>query len=58
MSRDELWDKFSDCAGRVLAAEGIRPLFEMLARFREVERIGDVTALIARAATRPVRAAE
>ncbi len=47
MSRDELWAKFEDCAGRVLAPSRARPLFEALERLDGVAHLADLTAMIA-----------
>ena len=47
MSRDELWDKFEDCAGRALPKDRIMPLFEMLENFESVTAVADLTAAIA-----------
>ena len=47
MSRDELWEKFEDCAGRALPKDRIMPLFEMLENFESVTAVADLTAAIA-----------
>jgi 2-methylcitrate dehydratase PrpD len=43
MSRDELLAKFEDCAGRVLPANGILPVFEQLENFEGLSTITDLT---------------
>jgi hypothetical protein len=45
MSREELFDKFADCAGRVLPADRAAALFERLERLETVTDLGDVTRL-------------
>jgi len=47
MSRDELWEKFEDCAGRALPKDRIMPLFEMLENFESLNAVADLTAAIA-----------
>lgn len=47
MSRDELWQKFNDCAGRALPDGRILPLFEMLEGFEGLNKITDLTNAIA-----------
>jgi 2-methylcitrate dehydratase PrpD len=46
MSRDEMWDKFEDCAQRTLPTERIAPLFEMLQRFDAIADINQLTSLL------------
>jgi 2-methylcitrate dehydratase PrpD len=58
MTRDEMWDKFSDCASRVLATDRIPRLFEQLNTFRKLSGISAVTEAIERAWTRKAAAAE
>ncbi|HVC59945.1 MAG TPA: MmgE/PrpD family protein [Acetobacteraceae bacterium] len=58
MTREELWEKFSDCAQRALPRPQIAPLFEQLARIVEVENVAELTRLMeVLAATRPAQAA-
>ncbi|MFQ5764176.1 MAG: MmgE/PrpD family protein [Rhodospirillales bacterium] len=47
MSRDELWAKFEDCAGRALPENRIRPLFETLERFETLKSMTALTDAIA-----------
>jgi 2-methylcitrate dehydratase PrpD len=55
MSRAELWEKFSDCAGRALPPEQIAPLFECLETLDGVEDVNRVTSLahVSRGAATP-----
>lgn len=46
MSRDEMWEKFSDCAPRSLPSEQVALLFERLETFEEVTDIAQVTRLL------------
>jgi 2-methylcitrate dehydratase PrpD len=46
MSDEELWEKFSDCAGRSLAREKIAPLFERLSRIDALGSIGELMHLL------------
>ncbi|MDQ8728291.1 MmgE/PrpD family protein [Bradyrhizobium sp. LHD-71] len=46
MSSQELWDKFSDCAGRVLPREQVAPLFECLETLEEASDVAQVTKLL------------
>ncbi|MCC7272216.1 MAG: MmgE/PrpD family protein [Alphaproteobacteria bacterium] len=46
MSSDELWDKFSDCAERILPREQVAPLFERLETLESVTDIAQVTRLL------------
>lgn len=46
MSPDEMWEKFDDCARRVLPREQIAPLFERLETFEAVTDIGQVARLL------------
>jgi 2-methylcitrate dehydratase PrpD len=46
MTHDELWTKFSDCAGRALPAAQVAPLFEKLAAIETVPNADAVTALM------------
>ena len=46
MSHDELWTKFSDCAGRSLPAPVIAPLFERLSNVAEVTAVTELTTLM------------
>jgi len=50
MSRDELWDKFSDCAGRALSREQSASLFACL---ETLEDLDDIDALDRLLETRP-----
>jgi 2-methylcitrate dehydratase PrpD len=45
MSEDELWEKFSDCAGRSLPREQIAPLFERLQTLDAADDVSQVTQL-------------
>ncbi|MDA0304820.1 MAG: MmgE/PrpD family protein [Proteobacteria bacterium] len=47
MSRGELWEKFNDCAGKVLLEARILPLFEMLESFEDLKKMTDLTDAIA-----------
>ena len=58
MSRDEMWDKFSDCAGRVLTPEQLPALFDQLDTFRKLPKISAVTNSIETAWTQNAAAAE
>jgi 2-methylcitrate dehydratase PrpD len=59
MSRTELWEKFSDCAERVLPREQVAPLFERLEALEAVEDVNAVTRLarVGRGFVRPMPAA-
>jgi 2-methylcitrate dehydratase PrpD len=46
MTGEELWDKFSDCAGRSLARANIAPLFERLSRIDTLTSIGELMGLL------------
>jgi 2-methylcitrate dehydratase PrpD len=46
MPREELWEKFADCAQRALPRPQIAPLFEQLARIAEVKNISDLARLM------------
>tara|TARA_R110002124_G_scaffold21670_2_gene83091 strand:+ start:4229 stop:5629 length:1401 start_codon:yes stop_codon:yes gene_type:complete len=46
MSRDELWDKFEDCAGRALPAERLRPLFDGLMSLETAANIPELVKLM------------
>ncbi len=46
MTRDELWTKFSDCAGRSLRGSSIAPLFERLLSVADVNEVTELTALM------------
>ena len=52
MSRDELWQKFEDCARRSLPRAGIAPLFERLERIERLTEAGELTSLLQRASPR------
>jgi 2-methylcitrate dehydratase PrpD len=45
MTPDELWEKFSDCAGRTLPREQIAPLFERLETLEAARDVNLVTQL-------------
>lgn len=47
-TRDELYEKFSECAGRVLPSSGVRETFEMV---ESLEQLADVTDLARRLTT-------
>jgi len=44
MTKDELWAKFEDCAGRVLSQEQIVAAFDLLENFEALPAIADLTA--------------
>jgi 2-methylcitrate dehydratase PrpD len=46
MTGEELWDKFSDCAGRSLARANIAPLFERLSRIDTLTSTGELMGLL------------
>jgi 2-methylcitrate dehydratase PrpD len=46
MTREELWTKFSDCAGRALPRDRIAPLFERLAAIETAGAAADITTLL------------
>ena len=46
MSSDEMWEKFNDCAKRVLPREQIAPLFERLETVEKTPDIGQLTRLM------------
>jgi hypothetical protein len=46
MSSQELWDKFSDCAERILPREQVAPLFERLETLESVADMAQVTRLL------------
>jgi 2-methylcitrate dehydratase PrpD len=46
MTRDELWEKFADCAQRALPRPQIAPLFEQLTRVAEVQNVADMVRLL------------
>lgn len=46
MSLDERWQKFSDCAERVLPQPQIEPLFERLLRLDDVADMNEITSLL------------
>jgi 2-methylcitrate dehydratase PrpD len=46
MSRDELWEKFEDCARRALPRNNIAPLFELLGSVETLEKVADLTTLL------------
>ena len=48
MSDEELWEKFHDCARRVLPRPDIMPLFERLESLEKVSDIADLTRMLAR----------
>ena len=58
MSRDEMWDKFSDCAGRVLSPDRILGVFEQLNTFCQLSQISAVTEAIEGAWSSKAAAAE
>ncbi len=47
LSRDELFAKFADCAGRVLPEDAVKTAFETLQQLDEVADINDVTRILA-----------
>jgi len=48
MSRDEMWEKFEDCARRALPQANIAPLFEVLGSIETLGSIADLTRLLER----------
>lgn len=46
MSREELFEKFEDCARRALPADRVEPLFERLSQLDSVADINEVTGLL------------
>ena len=46
MSRDELWTKFSDCAGRTLPQAAVSALFEQLRSLSDVTNVTQLTNLL------------
>lgn len=46
-TREELFEKFSDCASLVLPAEAIQQVFELVERLEEVDDIGALVQLLA-----------
>jgi 2-methylcitrate dehydratase PrpD len=46
MTRDELWEKFADCAGRSLPAANIAPLFERLGAIETLDSVAGLTRLL------------
>ncbi len=48
MSRDELWEKFEDCAKRSLPRSNIEPLFDALGRIETVGHTAELTRLLER----------
>ena len=52
MSRDELWQKFEDCARRSLLRANIAPLFERLERIERLAAVSKLTNLLQRATPR------
>jgi hypothetical protein len=53
-----MWDKFADCAGRVLSPDRILEVFEQLNTFRQLSQISAVTEAIEEAWTREAAVAE
>ncbi len=47
MTREEMWEKFEDCAQRALPGDQIAPLFETLERFEELDDVSRLTRLLA-----------
>jgi len=50
MSREELWEKFDDCARRALPRANIAPLFGLLSNIEALGTVGEFTALLERRA--------
>ncbi len=46
VAREELWEKFEDCARRSLPGESIAPLFDLLGRIEELGNIADLMRLL------------
>jgi 2-methylcitrate dehydratase PrpD len=46
ITRDELWEKFQDCARRSLPSDRAGPLFDALMRIDSIARIAEVTRLM------------
>ncbi len=58
MSDEEMQVKFSDCASRVLPADQIAPLLQMLGNLETVENLKDLTALCEAPSGQSTQAAE
>ena len=50
MSRDEMWEKFEDCAGRSLSGQRLREVFDMLGALESVGNVNHLTRLLQPAA--------
>lgn len=48
MSREQLWEKFADCARRSLPHANIAPLFARLSGIETIGTVGELTALLER----------
>lgn len=48
MSRDELWEKFADCAVRALPRGQVAPLFDLLGRIETLGQVAELAALLER----------
>ena len=46
MTREEMWEKFADCAKRSLPRTQIAPLFEKLEQIDRAENLPEVTRLM------------
>ncbi len=46
MTREEMWDKFEDCAERFLPRERLQPVFDMLNALETVGNINELTSLL------------
>ena len=46
MTRDELWEKFSDCAGRALPRSRIATAFERLRQIDSLPHVAELTSLL------------
>ncbi len=48
MSARELWQKFQDCAGRVLAKQDLLPLFDRLESFETISNVRNIARMLGR----------
>jgi len=46
LSAQELWEKFSDCSGRVLSASSVAHVFSRLLEMEKIDNIQTITALL------------
>ena len=50
MTRDEMWEKFEDCAERSLPRERLPEVFDLLGALESVSDVNDLTRLLQPAA--------